>query len=281
MNMKRLIVFCLSVYASASAVENWDGEHYQATSRPQFEMAEWAFNTLPKKKYEAILDIGCGSGEFTKELAKHASYVLGVDYSESMILKAQDLYGNSDDLSFQVGDIRELNGIDQQFDLVTAFHPIQWIPAADQPRAFTRMADMLVPGGVCLVLVSDQQNIFYAPLMDVVQRPRWQSFIPDKLEPWNWQTVASVRKSFKQAGLRPLSISVWYKKYYFASRDEFLAFMKNWFFNAAHFEYVPRQKRYELFREVLEEFLTRINYNGIGAVVFECPFVIGVAAKLG
>ncbi len=281
MKMTRLIVFCLSVSVSiqASVLENWDGSYYQATSRPQFEMAHYAFSTLPKQKYEAILDIGCGSGEFTKELAKHAPHVLGVDYSDSMIIKAQELYGNDESLSFQVGDIRELSGIDQRFDLVTTFHTIQWIPAADQQRAFNHMAQLLVPGGLCLILVSEQQNIFYAPLMDITQQPRWQGFMPDNLEPWNWQTVTSMSNSFSQAGLRPLNVCVWNKKYRFESKDHFLNFIKNWFFNAAHFDYVPRQKRHELFNEVMEEFLRRIAYSGSGPVEFESPFVIGIAQK--
>ncbi len=78
--MKKYSAIVLIACSSAGLWGTWDGLHYQLTSRPQYEMAQFALNQLPKKPYNSILDIGCGSGEVTKELADKASFVLGVDY---------------------------------------------------------------------------------------------------------------------------------------------------------------------------------------------------------
>lgn len=90
---KFFILPLLSISIALGAT--WDGAHYQATCSPQFEMAQFAMSQLPEQAYESILDIGCGSGDFTMQLAQRASYVLGVDYSESMIRRAQESYGIS------------------------------------------------------------------------------------------------------------------------------------------------------------------------------------------
>ena len=277
--MKKLLISLLGFSVSLFSKEAWEGNHYQATSRPQFEMAEFALSKLPKDHYASILDVGCGSGDFTVELRNNADYVLGVDFSESMIAKAHELYGDRDNVVFKVGDIRALDSIQKTFDLITAFHPIQWIPSADQSKAFESMANRLNPGGTCLVLVSDRFNIFYKPLLKIASQPKWQHYMPEKLEPWNWQTVTSISNSFERVNLRPLNVCVWYKKYRLETKQAFFDFTANWFYGAAHFNYIPEEKQEELFNEVLEEFLTSLSYSGTGPIEFECPFVIGIAQK--
>ncbi len=171
-------------------------------------MTDFAFRQLPKQQFNAILDIGCGTEGFTQTLTRNASFVLGVDYEPTMIKKAQALYGHNDHLSFRTADIRYLKGTQQTFDLITAFHPRQWIPAKDQHVAFKRISELLEPNGLCLILVSDQMNSFYKPLMEITKRPEWQQYIPANLEPWNWQTVTSISRSFSEVGLRPLNVFV-------------------------------------------------------------------------
>ncbi len=279
--MKKLLILLLNCSSILVAQKAWEGNHYQATCRPQYEMATFAIDQLPTKHYKSILDIGCGSGDFTLQLTKHADYVLGVDYSASMIKKAQELYGNKDNLDFNIDDIRTLQNINQTFDLITAFHPIQWIPASDQHKAFNQMAQHLNPDGICMVLVSDKYNIFYEPLIKTVNKKKWRKYIPNNIEPWNWQTVGSISSSFEQAGLRPLKVFVWYKKYFFESKDTFINFMKNWFCNANHFNYIPQEKHDKLFDEIMKSYLQSINYVQNSPVEFESPFIIGIAQKHG
>ena len=279
-NKNRLILFLLSLPISLLAKEVWEGGHYQATCKPQYEMAEYAISQLPQRTYKAILDIGCGSGDFTLELSKCAEYVLGVDYSASMIEIAKKSYGHHKKLDFEVGDIRALTNVQKTFDLITAFHPIQWIPNTDQHKAFEQMANHLNPKGICLVLVGDRFNILYNPLMDTVKKEKWAKHIPAGIEPWNWQSITSISNSFEQASLRPLKVLVWYKKYHLKNKQAFFDFMANWYYGAAHFSYLSEEKQEELFYEVLEYFLTLIGYKGEGPVEFESPFVVGIAEKL-
>jgi SAM-dependent methyltransferase len=276
--MKKYLVL-IALPLTLVAADVWDGSHYQTTCKPQFEMAEFALSQIPQKNYTSILDIGCGSGDFTVELAKIGQFVVGTDYSESMIKKAKESYGDRKNITFEVADIRSHDNISQTFDLITAFHPLQWIPAVDQAKAFETISSHLNVDGICVILVTDRYNIFYDPLMQTVKLPKWAGYVPDTIEPWNWQTVTKIVSSFESAGLRPLNVFIWNKKYHFENKQEFVDFMANWFYNAAPFDYVAPEKQTELFQEVLETFLASISYKE-GIVNFECPFVIGIAEKI-
>jgi len=279
MKYTQVIFTLLMLPISLLAKEIWEGSHYQATCKPQFEMAEYAMSQLPERNYLSILDIGCGSGDFTLELSENAHYVLGVDYSASMIEIANKSYGDVKNLDFEVGDIRYLTSIKKTFDLITVFHPIQWIPNSDQYKAFEQMDNHLNPKGICVVLVSDRFNLLYDPLMETSKKDKWSKYVPADIEPWNWQTVTSISSSFEKVNLRPLKVFVWHKKYYLKDKKAFFDFMANWYYNASPFSYIPEDKQEELFNEALENFLIKIGYKGEGPVEFESPFVIGIAEK--
>ena len=51
--------------------QNWDAEDYARNSSAQLEWATELMAKLALKGDEAILDIGCGDGKITAELARH------------------------------------------------------------------------------------------------------------------------------------------------------------------------------------------------------------------
>ncbi|HNW29815.1 MAG TPA: class I SAM-dependent methyltransferase, partial [Spirochaetota bacterium] len=69
----------------------WDAELYQDSSTLQFELGMMAMDMLKPIEYERILDLGCGNGLLTIELAKRArlGHVTGVEASPEMIRAAQ------------------------------------------------------------------------------------------------------------------------------------------------------------------------------------------------
>ena len=68
-------------------------------------------------KYTEILDIGCGTGRHSLELAKRAYKVTGIDLSESMLNKAKSKANTSDlNVNFIRKDARNFN-FNEQFDL--------------------------------------------------------------------------------------------------------------------------------------------------------------------
>jgi ubiquinone/menaquinone biosynthesis C-methylase UbiE len=103
-----------------------------------------------------ILDVGCGTGEFTSRIARelpHATAV-GVDLVESSLELARartaDLGGR---VRYERGDAYELAFGDASFDLVACRHVLQAIP--DAPRVLAELVRVLAPGGRLHVIAED------------------------------------------------------------------------------------------------------------------------------
>jgi SAM-dependent methyltransferase len=59
---------------------------------------------------ELVLDLGCGTGLLTEQLAQHPCKVLAIDRSASMLRAARARCGSSPRVAFQRADITALNG---------------------------------------------------------------------------------------------------------------------------------------------------------------------------
>jgi trans-aconitate 2-methyltransferase len=76
----------------------WDAKDYAKNSQNQY---QWAKELIPKIKLtgnETLLDIGCGDGKITAELAKCIpnGLAVGIDSSAQMIKLSQNTFPNRD-----------------------------------------------------------------------------------------------------------------------------------------------------------------------------------------
>jgi SAM-dependent methyltransferase len=81
----------------------------------------------------SVLDVGCGTGYFTRRLASNGLDVTGVDPSAEMILfaRSQSAHG----ARYTVGDARRLPFPDRQFDCCVAITSLCFIREQDQAVA--------------------------------------------------------------------------------------------------------------------------------------------------
>ncbi|GGI79637.1 methyltransferase domain-containing protein [Deinococcus wulumuqiensis] len=125
----------------------WNPDQYHQFKAARSAPARDLQAMLPDLPYARVVDLGCGTGEQTAQLAKRFAQaeVLGLDSSADMLARAAAKLPN---LRFEQGEIQNLSG---SFDLLYSNAALQWLP--DHPRLLARLWEHLNPGGVLAVQV--------------------------------------------------------------------------------------------------------------------------------
>ena len=130
---------------------DWDPELYNRFRRYRAEPVEHILSRLQFAEDEKIIDLGCGSGENTLELARRSPHgtALGVDGSPAMIEAARKLLdGEPAELkrrvSFDLLDVPEFRA-DGAYSLIFSNATFQWIP--DHRALFAACFEALRPHG--------------------------------------------------------------------------------------------------------------------------------------
>jgi trans-aconitate 2-methyltransferase len=99
----------------------WNAKDYAQNSQAQQQWAKELIASLQLTGRETLMDLGCGDGKVTAEIAASVDRgaVVGIDNSEAMIALAQRRYPQAQhpNLAFQVMDAANLS-FAEQFDLV-------------------------------------------------------------------------------------------------------------------------------------------------------------------
>ena len=96
-----------------------------------------------------LLDLGCGTGNYTQHLAKNIGRVKGVDLSPEMVEIASSRHQGLSNATFEVGDMTQYNK-EKDVDIITAlFHVVCYqTQNAALTSFFENAAKMLKPGGL-------------------------------------------------------------------------------------------------------------------------------------
>lgn len=101
----------------------WNSSLYDNKHNFVAEYGKGLLEFVQKNKSQSILDLGCGTGTLTYQLAELCNKVVGVDSSENMINKAKIHYPNID---FMVCDALDLP-FENEFDIVFSNAVFHWI----------------------------------------------------------------------------------------------------------------------------------------------------------
>lgn len=126
---------------------------YESASRLQRQMGDVMCRTIktasPVLRPLRILDLGCGTGWFTRKLAHlyPSAAVTGVDLSPGMISRAREQ--SDQEIDWLVADAEALPLPDHSYDLVFSNLMIQW--CADPGPVLAECRRVLKPGGRLMV----------------------------------------------------------------------------------------------------------------------------------
>ena len=131
----------------------WDTNFYDQKHAFVTKYGEDLLSLLDAKPGERILDVGCGSGHLTKQIADTGAGVVGLDSSPEMIATAQAAYPA---INFIVADASDFS-FDQPFDAIFSNAALHWVERAEQ--AIICMARALKSGGRFVIEMGGKGNI--------------------------------------------------------------------------------------------------------------------------
>ncbi len=112
-------------------------QSYQAGRR---DFDDGVFNFLTQQigslENKNILDVGCGTGIATRQLAQLGAKVTGSDVSAGMIAEAQQ---SSNDIEYVVAPTHKLPFKDESFSVITAFSAFHWFSDSDSITEIKRV----------------------------------------------------------------------------------------------------------------------------------------------
>ncbi len=201
----------------------WNAELYRERSSLQQTMAAEVLQALVLAGGERVLDVGCGDGRISAEIARRLPQgcVVGVDASSSMIELASQKAGRN--LRFEVADARSLP-FRQEFDLVVSFNALHWIH--EQELALASIHKGLKPNGAAhlrLVPMGARKSI--ETVLDETRRsPTWSKYFAEFRDPYLRLTQEQYCSLAEKCGFRVQDVQTESKTWDFGTRAEFLAF---------------------------------------------------------
>ncbi len=113
-----------------------------------------------------ILDLACGSGSLAIRLSKMGYDVIGVDFSEAMLLQAERKFKEEEvDIPLYQGTMYSFShrGIDRDFDLVTCLYDsLNYLLEPEKVKnCFAEVYDHLRPGGAFIFDVTTEYNLLH------------------------------------------------------------------------------------------------------------------------
>jgi trans-aconitate methyltransferase len=189
----------------------WNAADYAANSVVQQSWARELIARLNLRGDENILDVGCGDGKVTAEIARAVprGSVTGMDASVEMIAFANKHFPPSEiaNLKFQIGDAREIR-LKKQFGLVFSNSALHWVD--DHEKFLSGAASVLKPGGRLVVSCGGKGNahdVFLA-LRPEMRLKRWSRFFRKMPMPYFFYRPADYEKWLPQFGFKKRAVKL-------------------------------------------------------------------------
>src|SRR5215207_10194675 len=154
---------------TSSPSTDWNPEQYgrfrDERARPFFDLLD----LLQPRPGMRIVDLGCGTGELTRELHRRlaAREAIGVDNSPAMLAKSAAFAG--DGLRFDQGDIGAFTS-DGGYDLIFSNAALHWIP--DHESLLPRLVKALTATGQLAVQVpANDDHASHVTAVEVARGP--------------------------------------------------------------------------------------------------------------
>ncbi|MGH7953981.1 MAG: class I SAM-dependent methyltransferase [Limisphaerales bacterium] len=239
----------------------WNAAGYAANSVVQQTWARELIAKLNLRGDENILDVGCGDGKVTAEIARHISkgLAVGIDASAEMIAFAEKFFPpkNFPNLKFQIGDARKIHFTKNQkkFDLVFSNAALHWV---DDHQAFLRGVAFILKSCGRLVVScggkGNAQDVFVA-LRPEMRLKRWREFFRKMPTPYFFYSPEDYKKWLPKFGFQIQDLKLAPKDATYAGVNGFAAWLRTTWI--PYVQRVPANLREEFIAAVTQRYVAK------------------------
>lgn len=248
----------------------WDSSLYDDRHAFVWKTSEDLIDLLSLRPGERVLDLGCGTGHLTAQLAARGADVTGLDSSLSMIAQARQNYPR---LNFTLADARNFH-FSEPFDSIMSNAALHWIH--DASLAAKCMAAALKHGGRlvlemgCLGNIADILEALNAVLRDAGYSPA---------SPWYFPSAAEYAAVLESEGFEVRSLATFERHHRLEHPERGLRewlemFAGNWFTG------VPAAIRERLIGEIESRLRPQLFRDGSWWADYKRLRIIALSARL-
>ena len=245
----------------------WNADDYARHSEAQQAWARELTAKLALTGDEELLDIGCGDGKVTAELAALVPQgsVVGLDSSEAMIGLASssfpsDRYPN---LTFIKGDARRLH-FSNRFDRIFSNAALHWV--LDHRPVLAGMFQALRSGGLVVAQMGGLGNAagVVSAVDALVRQDAWQKFFADFSFPYGFYGPDEYEPWLEEAGFAIRTIELIAKDMVHNDRQAFTGWVRTTWL--PYIDRVPENLRERFIDGVVDKYLASHPSDNHGAV---------------
>jgi trans-aconitate 2-methyltransferase len=211
-------------------MSDWDAAKYHRISDPQLAWGRSVAARLTPTAGERILDLGCGTGRLTKEIAATLGiFVVGLDRSAAMLQEAATRRrdrdgGQTPALVYVRGDGAALPFVDA-LDAVFSTATFHWIPNHD--RLFQSIHRALKKDGRLVAQGGGAGNLerLYGRARRLMRSPQYARFFTSWSEPHHFENVADTERRLTAAGFDRIDVSLVFAPVSFERSEDYTEFV--------------------------------------------------------
>jgi ubiquinone/menaquinone biosynthesis C-methylase UbiE len=124
-----------------------------------------------------VLDIGCGTGAISKDIAERvgpAGSVIGIDNTEKFIISGRESYKTTLNLELIHQDLFSYEP-EEKFDLIVSARTLQWL--SNPKEALLKLKTLLKPGGQLSILDYNHEQLSWEPQPPESMLTFYQTFL--------------------------------------------------------------------------------------------------------
>ncbi|KXO15850.1 methyltransferase domain protein [Clostridiales bacterium KA00134] len=157
-----------------------------------------------------VLELACGSGQFSFSLSRLTKSWIGTDFSEQMILEAKK-HEKHESLTFEVADASSLSFADEKFDSVLIANALHIMPNPDE--AMKEIYRVLKSNGTLFAPTflwkEGKQNYFIKKLMSISGFKMYKEWNKKQFEDFiEWHGFLIREMKLAYGGLAPIGVMI-------------------------------------------------------------------------